>query len=353
MPINKDKTDTYLSSLEISEKISLEIKKNPQKFICLTGDRPTGHLHIGHYFGSIVERIRLQNEGVKTYLLIADLQVITDRQNTENIQKYVYSNVLDYLAAGIDPKKTIIFTHSAVAALNELFIPFLSLVSDGELTRNPTVKSELQASSQTLSGLLLTYPVHQAADILFCKANVVPVGKDQLPHIELARTLARRFNERYESIFPEPYGLLTNAPLIPGLDGRKMSKSYNNSIQLSYTEEQTIQSFKKAKSDSERKITYNPETRPEISSILTTAALTSNRTPEDIAKEINEAGAGVLKDFAAKSVNNYFQEFRQRRLELSNNLDYVKDIIAQGNKQANIVAEQTLEEVKNAMGLKY
>ncbi|MDR3152122.1 MAG: tryptophan--tRNA ligase [Bifidobacteriaceae bacterium] len=353
MSVNIDKTDTYLSSLEISKKISSNIKKNPQNFICLTGDRPTGHLHIGHYFGSIIQRVKLQNEGIKTYLLIADLQVITDRQNTENVQKYVYSNVLDYLAAGIDPKKTIIFTHSAIAALNELFIPFLSLVSNSELTRNPTVKSELQASSQALSGLLLTYPVHQAADILFCKANIVPVGRDQLPHIELARTIARRFNERYKTVFPEPNGLLTNAPLVPGLDGRKMSKSYNNSIQLSYTEEQTIQCFKKAKSDSERKITYNPETRPEISSILTTAALTSNRTPEDIAKEIGDGGAGALKDFAAKSVNNYFQQFRQKRLELSNNLDYVKDIIAQGNKQANIVAERTLEEVKIAMGLKY
>ncbi|MDR2748488.1 MAG: tryptophan--tRNA ligase [Bifidobacteriaceae bacterium] len=345
--------ETFAASWDKSKKISANLEKNPTKYTCLTGDRPTGHLHIGHYFGSIQERVRLQNLGVKTYLLIADLQVITDRQNTENVQEYVYSNVLDYLSCGIDPEKTVIFAHSAIPALNELFIPFLSLVSESELHRNPTVKAEFEASGRTLSALLLTYPIHQAADILFCKSNIVPVGRDQLPHIEITRTLARRFNERYSFIFPEPHGLLTNSPLIPGLDGRKMSKSYNNSIQLSFTEAETENIIKKAKSDSERKITFNPEKRPEISALLTTAALTSGRTEEDIAAEIADAGAGALKQFVSKNVNEYFAPIRQKRAELANDKSFISDIIEEGCKKANDIAVQTLEEVKSAMGLKY
>ena len=150
--------------------------------------------------------------------------------------------VLDYMAAGIDPEKTMIFTHSAVPAENQLMLPFLSLVTEAELHRNPTVKSEMEASGHALTGLLLTYPVHQACDILFCKANVVPIGKDNLPHVEITRTIARRFNERYAKkhpVFPEPAAILSEAPEIPGLDGRKMSKSYGNSIMLGATAQET------------------------------------------------------------------------------------------------------------------
>ncbi|MDR3127886.1 MAG: tryptophan--tRNA ligase [Bifidobacteriaceae bacterium] len=345
--------NTYETSLAASDKIKIRIKQNPKKYTCLTGDRPTGHLHIGHYFGSISQRVKLQNLGVKTYLLIADLQVITDRNNTSNIQNYVYSNILDYLAAGIDPNKTTIFTQSAIPELNELFIPFLSLVSDSELRRNPTVKAELDASNKGLSGLLLTYPIHQAADILFCKANIVPVGKDQLPHIEICRTIARRFNERYKTIFPQPYGLLSNSPYITGLDGRKMSKSFNNSIQLSFTSEQTNEIIKKSKSDSEKNITYDPENRPEIAALLSTAALTTGQNAKTIAKDIGMSGAGALKKFTSQAVNDYFAEFRQKRFEISQDKSYISDIITQGNKKANEIANQTLNEVKSAMNLKY
>ena len=144
----------------------------------LTGDRPTGRLHLGHYFGSIRERVAMQERGVNTNIIIADYQVITDRDTTEHIQDNVLNLVLDYMAAGIDPNKTMMFTHSAVPAENQLLLPFLSLVTEAELHRNPTVKSEMEASGHALTGLLLTYPVHQACDILFCKANVVPIGKD-------------------------------------------------------------------------------------------------------------------------------------------------------------------------------
>lgn len=148
--------------------------------------------------------MRLQDAGVETFLVLADYQVITDRDTTAHVRDNVYGAVLDYLAAGIDPQRTTIFTHSSVPALNQLLLPFLSLVTEAELHRNPTVKSELEASGRALSGLLLTYPVHQAADILFCKGNLVPVGKDNLPHVEMTRVIARRFNDRYGAIFPVP-----------------------------------------------------------------------------------------------------------------------------------------------------
>ena len=188
--------DTYAEAHRRSEATWEKLKADPQSFTMLSGDRPTGHLHLGHFFGTIRERIRMQDMGVHTNILIADYQVITDRDNTEHIRQYTYDMVLDYLALGVNPEKTMIFTHSAVPALNQLMLPFLSLVTESELLRNPTVKAEQEASGHALTGLLLTYPVHQACDILFCKANVVPVGRDQLPHIEQTRNIARRFNER-------------------------------------------------------------------------------------------------------------------------------------------------------------
>ena len=213
-------SDTFLASKKISDEIKADLAVHPEKYTMLTGDRPTGRLHMGHYFGTNRERVALQNAGVTTRIIIADYQVITDRDTTANIADNVYNIVIDYLACGIDPQKTMIFTHSSVPALNQLMLPFLSLVSESELERNPTVKAEQEASGHALTGLLLTYPVHQACDILFCKGNVVPVGKDQLPHIEITRTIARRFNERYAPVFPEPEGVLSDVIEVPGLDGR-------------------------------------------------------------------------------------------------------------------------------------
>ena len=231
--------NSYEVALQKSNAIREGLAKTPEKFTMLTGDRPTGRLHLGHYFGTLKGRVELQNMGAKTNVLIADYQVITDRDTTEHIQDNVYNMVMDYLACGIDPDKTMIYAHSAVPAANQLMLPFLSLVSEAELARNPTVKAEMEASGHELTGLLLTYPVHQACDILFCKGNVVPVGRDQLPHIELTRTIARRFNNRYGKVFPEVEALLSETPLLPGLDGRKMSKSYGNAINISMTAEET------------------------------------------------------------------------------------------------------------------
>ena len=346
-------SDTFLASKKISDEIKADLAVHPEKYTMLTGDRPTGRLHMGHYFGTIRERVALQNAGVTTRIIIADYQVITDRDTTANIADNVHNMVIDYLACGIDPEKTIIFTHSAVPALNQLMLPFLSLVTESELMRNPTVKAEQEASGHALTGLLLSYPVHQACDILFCKGNVVPVGKDQLPHIEQTRQIARRFNERYGQVFPEPHGLLTDAVEIPGLDGRKMSKSYGNAIALSATEEETAKLIKKSKTDSERMITFDKENRPGVSALLTTAALTTGRTEQDIAAEIGNDGAGALKRYVTESVNAYLAPIRERRRELEGPPEMVREILHEGNRRANEIANTTLDEVREAMGMVY
>jgi tryptophanyl-tRNA synthetase len=349
---------TYLAQTERSKQVWETIKSQPSKFRMLTGDRPTGKLHIGHYFGSLKSRVELQNLGVETWVLIADYQVITDRDEIGAVRNHTLDLVLDYLAVGLDPEKTVIFNHSAVEALNQLFLPFLSLVSEAELRRNPTVKAELEASGRNLSGLLLTYPVHQACDILFCKADVVPVGKDQLPHIEQCRVIARRFNERYgnrpssstEKILPEPVGLLSNAPAILGVDGRKMSKSFSNAIEIAANDAETEKIIRKAQTDSERLITFDPQNRPGVSALLTYAALTSGKSETEIASEIGDTGAGALKQLVSASVNDFFGPIRQKRRELEQNLDFVESVLRRGNQRANEVAEQTLAEVRQAMG---
>ena len=346
-------SDTFLASKKISDEIKADLAVHPEKYTMLTGDRPTGRLHMGHYFGTIRERVALQNAGVTTRIIIADYQVITDRDTTANIADNVHNMVIDYLACGIDPEKTIIFTHSAVPALNQLMLPFLSLVTESELMRNPTVKAEQEASGPALTGLLLSYPVHQACDILFCKGNVVPVGKDQLPHIEQTRQIARRFNERYGHVFPEPHGLLTDAVEIPGLDGRKMSKSYGNAIALSATEEETAKLIKKSQTDSERMITFDKENRPGVSALLTTAALTTGRTEQDIATEIGDDGAGALKRYVTESVNAYLAPSRDRRRELEGQPEMGREILHEGNRRANEIANATLDEVREAMGMVY
>ena len=346
---------SYEAALERSNKIQTDIESGKTEgYTMLTGDRPTGRLHLGHYFGTIRERVRLQNLGVKTNIVIADYQVITDRDTTEHIRDNVYNMVMDYLACGIDPEKTMIFTHSAAPAENQLMLPFLSLVSKSELERNPTVKAEQEASGHTLTGLLLTYPVHQACDILFCKGNIVPVGRDQLPHIEITDKIGRRFNERFNAkVFPEVAGLLTSTPLLPGLDGRKMSKSYGNAISLCMTEEETAKLIKKSKTDSERNITFDPENRPGVSALLTTAGICTGRDPKEIADEIGMGGAGQLKRYTTEAVNTYFAPIREKRHKYENDLPYIQDVLHEGNRKAQEVAEKTLEEVREAMGMVY
>lgn len=348
-------------SMARSAQIEAQIETDPGQFRMLTGDRPTGHLHLGHYFGSLRNRAALQDKGVETFVLIADYQVITDRDSVDSIGERVYSLLTDYLSVGIDPTRTTIFTHSQIPALNQLMLPFLSLVTDSELRRNPTVKAEQDATGgRPMSGLMLTYPVHQAADILFCKANVVPVGKDQLPHLEQTRVVARRFDERYgrtgdrsTPVFPQPDALLSEVPNLLGTDGTKMSKSRGNTIELRMTADETAKVLKKAVTDSDRHITYDPVARPEVSNLVLLAALTTGREPQAIAEEIGDGGSGALKKLVTEAVNEHLAPIRARRVELAQDPAELRRVLAEGNARANAVAEATLAEVREAMQMVY
>ncbi|NLE18428.1 MAG: tryptophan--tRNA ligase [Propioniciclava sp.] len=347
-------------SEERSRAIEDQIAKDPSGFRMLTGDRPTGHLHIGHYFGSLANRVRLQDAGVETFVLVADYQVIADRDGVGEIGDRVRSLVTDYLAVGIDPARTTIFAHSAIPALNQLVLPFLSLVTDSELYRNPTVKAEHEATAgRPMSGLLLTYPVHQAADILFCKANLVPVGKDQLPHLEQTRVVARRFDERYgrvdpaRPIFPQADALLSSGSLILGMDGTKMSKSKGNTIELRMTADETAKIIKRAVTDSDRHITFDPVNRPTVANLLTLAGLCADRDPAAIAEEIGDGGGGGLKKYLTEVLNEKFAPIRARRAELEAERGHIEQVLRAGNERANAVADATLAEVRQAMGMVY
>jgi tryptophanyl-tRNA synthetase len=344
-------TIAHRRSAELEELID----QDAATFRILTGDRPTGRLHMGHYFGTLRNRVRLQDLGAEVFVLIADYQVLTDRDTAEHLDEYVTGLLLDYLAIGLDPARTVIFAHSTIPALNQLLLPFLSLVSLPELNRNPTVKDEIAHSRQsTVSGLMLTYPVHQAADILFCKANLVPVGQDQLPHLEITRLIARRFNERFGlPVFPVPDALLSAAPLLLGIDGTKMSKSRGNTIPLSATADETARLIRGAKTDSERHISYDPNARPGVSSLVLLGALCLEQDPREFAAGIGAGGAAALKATVTAAVNDRLAPIRARRAEYARELGYVRQVLRDGNERANAVACLTLAEVKTAMGMGY
>jgi tryptophanyl-tRNA synthetase len=347
-------TESYQAALARSAELDKILDTDPGSLRMLTGDRPTGALHIGHYFASIRNRVKLQRRGAEIWQLVADYQVITDREALGDVAGNVRGLVVDNIAAGLDPEQATIFTHSSVPALNQLMLPFLSLVSVAELQRNPTVKDEAKSAGITsIGGLLLTYPVHQAADILFCKANVVPVGRDQLPHLEQTRVVARRFNERYGTTFPEPGALLSEATLILGTDGTKMSKSKGNVIELRMTADETAKKIKGAKTDSDRVITYDPDHRPEVANLLLLISLCEGTTPEAVAEEIGDGGGGALKKRLTDAVNTELEPLRARRAELEKDPAYVAGILRRGNERANEVAEQTLAEVRERMGMVY
>ncbi len=344
------------TSLAMRRSAELEelIDADAARFRILTGDRPTGRLHLGHYFGTLRNRVRLQDLGAEVFVLIADYQVLTDRDTADHLDDYVTGLVLDYLAIGLDPERTVIFAHSAVPALNQLLLPFLSLVSVPELSRNPTVKDEIARSRQpAVSGLMLSYPVHQAADILFCQANLVPVGQDQLPHLEITRVIARRFNDRYGAVFPVPDALLSAAPLLLGTDGTKMSKSRGNTIPLAASADETARLIRGARTDSSRLITYDPAGRPEVSSLVLLGALCLDQDPREFAADIGAGGAAVLKAAVTTAVNDLLAPVRARRAEYARDLGYVRQVLRDGNERANAIASVTLAEVRSAMGMNY
>ena len=356
--IDYDSNKTFAAAIERSKKIEEDIAVNPTKYRVLTGDRPTGRLHIGHYFGSLQNRVRLSKMGVPTMILIADYQVLTDHDAFQEISQNTKQLVIDYLSAGIEPSENvIIYPHSYVPECNQLMLPFLTLVSNAELSRNPTVKEEIQSAGlKNVNAGMYTYPIHQACDILFCKGNVVPVGKDQLPHLELTRTIARRFNEKFckdrDPVFPMPQALLSKTPSILGLDGsQKMSKSRGNAIFLSATEDETAALIKKAKTDADRNITYDPVNRPEVANILMLISLCTKEAPEAIAQRIGDGGGGMLKKMLTEALNEELRPLRQKRAELEKNPDYIRQVLLDGSERARAIAVKTLSEVREAMNL--
>jgi tryptophanyl-tRNA synthetase len=342
-----------------SAELERAVAAEPRRFRVLTGDRPTGPLHLGHYFGTLRNRVLLQDAGVELFVLVADYQVLTDRDAADALGEHVLGLVLDYLAIGVDPARSVIFAHSAVPELNQLLLPFLSLVTEGELRRNPTVKDEIGHSRQaSVSGLMLTYPVHQAADILSVKGNLVPVGQDQLPHVEVARLVARRFNDRYPGpgggpVFPEPGALLSDAPLLLGTDGGKMGKSRGNAVALRATADETARLIRGAKTDGRRRVSYDPAGRPEVSSLVLLAALCLDLDPRTVADDIGDGGAARLKQTVTEAVNERFAPVRARRAELAADPGYARQVLRDGCARARAVAADTLEEVRDAMGMRY
>ena len=349
------------SSLQVARQrstvLDAAIRDHPGQFRVLTGDRPTGPLHVGHLFGTLLNRVRLQDLGVEVMVLIADYQTITDRDAPETLPAGVLGQVADYLAVGLDPRRTGIFAHSQVEPLNQLLIPFLSLVSVAEVSRNPTVKEEFAASGgASMSALMFAYPVHQAADILCCHANLVPIGKDQLPHLELTRTIARRFNERYcpgQPYFAAPDALLSDAPLLLGTDGQKMSKSRGNAIALSASEDETARLIRAARTDSQRTITYEPESRPAVSNLVQLTALCLETSPQEVAAGLGDGGAGALKRLLTEALNERLRPIRARRREVAADPGYLRQVLADGNERARALASQTLADTQSLMHTRY
>ena len=340
-----------------SERLEAAFVEDPSGFRVLTGDRPTGPLHLGHYFGTLLNRVRLQDLGVHTIVLVADYQTIIDRDSPSSLASDVEELMADYLSVGIDPERSTIFAHSQIPELNQLLVPFLSLVSVPELGRNPTVKEERTASGlPAASGLMFTYPVHQAADILFCHGNVVPVGKDQLPHLEMTRLIARRFNQRYspaKPYFQEPEALLGDVPLLLGTDGQKMSKSRHNAIAIGATEDETARLIRAAKTDSDRRITYEPSRRPEGSNLVLLAALCLERDPHELADEICDGGGVALKRVLTDAINDRLRPVRRRRADLIADRGYLREILRAGADTARATAIDTLDAVRDLMHTAY
>ncbi|HEY3493653.1 MAG TPA: tryptophan--tRNA ligase [Polyangiaceae bacterium] len=348
---------TFKESVRRSQALWEDLPKNPGKYRILTGERPTGALHVGHLFGTVANRVRIQNLGVTTFIVIADYQVLTDRDTADAVGSNVHEVILDYLASGLDPEngRTFFFSHSHIPELNQLLLPFMSLVTTAELDRNPTVKEEIKAAGlRQVNALMYTYPIHQAADILFCKGNVVPVGRDQLPHLELTRKIARRFNERFAPeapVFPVPDALLSDLPVVLGTDGQKMSKSRGNTIMLKMTADETAKAIKGAKTDADRNITYDPPNRPEVANLLRLIGICSGESPEAVAERIGDGGGGKLKALLTESLNAYLAPLRERRTRFAADPAYVQQVLRRGVERAREEGIVTLKQVRKAMGM--
>lgn len=326
----------------------------------LTGDRPTGRLHLGHYVGSIANRVRLQDQ-YECFFLIADLHMLTtmpQRDAIDELRVNVREMVLDYLACGIDPARSTIYLQSAVRPVYELNLFFEMLVTLPRLTRLPSIKDMARAAKfddEAVPFGLIGYPVLQAADILMPRAHIVPVGKDNEAHVEITREIARRFNFLYGEVFPEPAALLGEVPTLPGTDGRgKMSKSLDNAIMLSDDAKTVAKRIQTAFTDPNRiraDVPGNVEGNPVFAFH---DAFNANRAEvEDLKTRYRAGTVGdvEVKEKCAAAVNAFLDPIRERRARFANDKGLVEEIIYTGTQKTATVAEETLEAVRRAMGL--
>ena len=331
----------------------------PSKGTILSGMRPTGQLHLGNYFGALQNWVDLQDSYQCIYTIV-DIHALTTIETPEdisNIRPNIYEMALDWLAAGIDPNQSTIFIQShipEVMTLNTL----LSMVTPlGWLMRVPTFKEKVRQMDQTEESVnygLVGYPILQTADIILYKADTVPVGQDQLPHLELAREIVRRFNNRFGETFPEPQAKLTKVPLIVGLDGQqKMSKSLDNHIDLASNDEDTTKRVLTAFTDPQRTTRDTPG-RPSVCNVYSLHNIfTKESDVSTIKQECTSATRGCVdcKRQLAQNLNTYLGPMRERRNELSKRPDDIKDILSAGAKTARTIAQSTIEEVYAKMGL--
>ncbi|MDD9138118.1 tryptophan--tRNA ligase [Fructobacillus sp. CRL 2054] len=335
-----------------------------EKEIYLTGDRPTGKLHIGHYIGSLKNRVAMQNEGIyDPYIMIADTQAFTDNaRDPEKIQKSLTEVALDYLAVGIDPTKSTIFVQSQIPALAELTMFYMNLVSLGRLERNPTVKTEIQQKGfgDGIPAGFLTYPVSQAADITLFKATKVPVGDDQKPMIEQTRELVRSFNNAYHTdILVEPEGVFPpkGQGRLPGIDGNaKMSKSLNNGIYLSDDYETLAKKVKSMYTDPTHIRVEDPG-HVEGNVVFTYLDIfdPDKKRVQELKDHYQRGGLGdmKLKKHLLDVMDAELAPIRERRLELAKDMDAVLKMLKDGSEKANTKAEETMKQVRAAMGINY
>lgn len=326
----------------------------------LTGDRPTGRLHLGHWVGSIQNRVRLQRE-MECYFIIADLHTLTTRPEKEHIAgipALIHEMVLDYLAVGIDPEASTIFVQSAVPQTAELNLIFEMLVTLPRLERLPTIKDMAQAAElEVLPFGLVGYPVLQAADILLPRAHVVPVGKDNLSHVEITREIARRFNYLYGEVFPEPEPLIAGDAVLPGIDGMsKMSKSLGNAILLSDDEKTVNEMVMKMYTDPKRVRADIPGTVEGNPVFIYHDLFNPDKAEVDDLKDRYRRGAVgdvEVKRKLARALNGFLEPIRERRAEFAARKGLVEEILHAGNEKTRAVAVETMQHVHEAMGLTY
>lgn len=323
----------------------------------LSGMRPTGPLHIGHLLGALKNWKKLQDEGYTCFYMIADYHALsTEYASSERIKEYVLEVSLDFLISGLDPEKSTIFIQSEVYQHSELNLIFSMITPISWLERNPVYKEQLeQIKGKDLHTYgFLGYPVLQAVDILIYKANYVPIGVDQLPHLELTREIARRFNHLYGETFPVPEPLLTETPKIPGTDGRKMSKSYGNCIYLKDEEEVIKEKVSKMFTDPKRIYKKDPG-HPETCPVFAYQKIFNEKRAGEIEKECKNAKIGCTecKKELGEVLSLFLKPMREKRKEMEKDKENLWEILKKGSEKAKEVAEKTMDEVKTKTGLKY